>query len=124
MGLFNTVQFREDLPISFENDGFELTPEMREKYLQSKIRITNGQMRQRDKYFCKNASIFDVTGTKLSWGDIAPRDVTQMLGVYYILSEHKSYWNPDEASVKGWEFRKEDGSSEKTIQIQDLHLKI
>ena len=111
MGLYNTVQLREDLPPSFKNDGYELTPEMRAKYLESIIGVTNGQMRGRDEYFCKNGSIFDVTGTKLAWGDIAPRDVTQMLGVYYILSEHKSYWKLDEESVKGWNFRSDDSNS-------------
>ena len=111
MGLHDTVEFRDDLPLSFENDGFELTPDMRGKYLESIIGVTNGQMRARDKYFCKNASIFDVTGTKLVWGDVAPKDVEQMLGVYYILSEHKSFWKPEEEAVKGWEFRSKDPKS-------------
>lgn len=111
MGLHDTVQLREDLPNSFENDGFELSLEMITKYLESKIGIKNGQIRNRDKYFCKNGSIFDVTGTKLAWGDITPRDVEQMLGVYYILSEHKSYFKPDENAVKGWDFRSNDPNS-------------
>lgn len=111
MGLYDTVNLREDLPTSFENDGFELTPQMRAKYLESIIGIMNGQTRSRERYFCKNASIFDVTGTKLAWGDIAPADVVNMLGVYYILSEHKSFWKPDEEAVKGWKFRSEDPNS-------------
>jgi len=111
MGLYDTVLLRENLPLSFENDEYRLTPEMREKYLKSIIGVKNGQIRGRDEYFCKNASIFDVTGTKLVWGDIAPRDVTKMFGVYYILSQHKSYWKPDEEAVRGWKLKGEDPNS-------------
>jgi len=111
MGLYKTVTLREDLPLSFENDGFELTPEMGEKYKQTRITIQNGQIRSHLEYFCKNASIFDVTGTKIVWGDITPKDVEGMLGVYYILSEHKSFWRPDENAVKGWDFRSKDPNS-------------
>lgn len=111
MGLYNALQLRKDLPFSFEDDGYELTPEMRTKYSKSIIGVKNGQMRRIDECFCKNGSIFDVTGTKLTWGNIAPKDVTQMLGVYYILSEYKSFWKPDEEAVKGWNFRSEDPNS-------------
>ena len=111
MSLYDTVQLREDLPISFENDGYELTQEMVAKYLESIIEVTNGQIRKIDEYFCRNGSIFDVTGTKLAWGDIAPRDVAKMLGVYYILTEHKSYWEPDGEAAKGWTLRSEDPNS-------------
>lgn len=111
MGLHDTVQLRTDLPVSFENDGFELSPEMAGKYLESIVDVREGQMRNRDARFCKNASIFDVTGKKIVWGDIAPADVKRMKGVYYILSEHKSFWDPKESAVKGWNFRGEDPNS-------------
>lgn len=92
MGLYDTVPMKADLPSSFETDGYGLDLEMKLKYQQSKITLRDGQMRDRAQYFCKNASIFDLTGTKLGWGDIAPADVEKMMGVYYILSEMKSYW--------------------------------
>ena len=111
MGLFDTVKMNQDITSTFENDGFELTEEMIDKYKKSKITIKNGQIRSRDKYFCKNASIFDVTGMKLVWGDIEPNDVKDMQGVYYILSEHKSFWKIDETDVKGWNFRSKDPNS-------------
>lgn len=111
MGLHDTVKLREDLPTSFKDDEFTLTPEMIEKYKNSKISIQNGQIRSYSRYFCKNGSIFDVTGLKIVWGDIAPEDVKDMLGVYYILSEHKSFWKPDETAIKKSYFRRDDPNS-------------
>ena len=75
---------------TFENDGVELTPDMIEKYRNSTTRVANGQTLRSGEWFCKNASIFDVTGAKIAWGDIAPADVENMLGTYYILSQHRS----------------------------------
>ena len=70
MSLFDTVLFREDLPKSFRWDWlkFRMDDEMREKYKRSKIGITDGQIRSREQYFCKNASVFDVAGKKNSVG--------------------------------------------------------
>jgi len=96
MGLYNTVQLREDLPACFEYDNYSLTLEMQAKYLESRMGVIDGQVRERDEYFCKNASIFDLTGKKLAWGDITPQDVAEMRGVYYILSEYRSYWDRHE----------------------------
>ncbi len=108
MGLYNVVQMMDGLPESFENDSYTLDDKMIEKYKNSKIGIVNGQMRGSDERFCKNTSVFDVTGRKLVWGDIAPGDVEGMLGVYYLLSEHKSFWDPDKVAVKNWGPRSED----------------
>ena len=90
--LDNIVQLNENI-LSFENDGYELTEEMKEKYQKSKIKISNQQLISNDKRFCKNASIFDVTGLKIAWGDIAPEYVNEMFGIYYVLSEYKSLWD-------------------------------
>lgn len=100
MGLYNTLELRKDMPLTFENDGYELNIEMIERYRNSKMCIENGQMLPRETYFCKNVSIFDLTGTKIFWGDIAPEDVRNMMGIYYILTEHTSYWNPPKSAVK------------------------
>jgi hypothetical protein len=92
MRLDNVVKLDENIT-SFENDDYELTREMIERYERSKIKIAKGQIKYGDNRFCKNASIFDVAGNKITWGDIAADDVDEMKGVYYILSEYKSYWD-------------------------------
>jgi len=97
MGLFSSnIKFLDNLPTSFEDDNFILTSEMTEKYKKSRIKMEKGQVKPRKQRFCKNASIFDITGKKITWGDIAPEDVNEMMGVYYILSEEKSLWNKNE----------------------------
>ncbi|MEK6812372.1 MAG: hypothetical protein AABX76_02330 [Nanoarchaeota archaeon] len=118
MSLFDTVLFREDLPKSFRWDWlkFRMDDEMREKYKRSKIGITDGQIRSREQYFCKNASVFDVAGKKIAWGDVAPLDVKMMEGVYYILSEYKSFWHVPEKGTKEWSFRSKDPNSKSRFQ--------
>ncbi len=101
MGLCECIEFTQGLPDSFEDDTFSLTNEMQEKYKNSVITIVDGQMGTRP-YFCKNASIFDVAGRKICWGNIGPNDVKQMKGVYYILSEGSSFWNADPQEVNGY----------------------
>lgn len=93
MGLFNTVKFNDDLPENFLNDKYQWNIEMRNKYLESKIKSEPGQILSREKMFCKNASIFDLTGLKIWWGDLCPNDVIYLKGIYYILSEYKSFSN-------------------------------
>ena len=90
MGLYDTVELMEDLPESFLDDGYEMSQEMIRKYLESDIRITDGQERNNAERFCKNASVYDVSGVRIAWGDIAPGDVKGMLGVYYVLSQRRS----------------------------------
>jgi len=90
--LDNIIQLDENIT-SFENDKYELNEEMKEKYSKSKIKISSQQLIIKDKRFCKNASIFDVTGLKIAWGDIALEYVNEMFGIYYVLSEYKSYWD-------------------------------
>ena len=107
MGLEDKIQWKDDLR-SFEDDGYEMTDEMIEKYTKTVITIVNGQTRSRGEYFCKNASIFEVSGIKVAWGDISPKDVESMLWVYYILSEHKSYWDVDKEAVKKYNFKPQD----------------
>lgn len=116
MGLYDTVELRNDLQISFENDGFEITNEMIEKYRSSKLCIDNGQVLPRQIYFCKNASVFDLTGTKIVWGDIAPEDVKNMMGVYYILTEHTSYWKPPKYAVRLEQKNGEDPNSNSSFR--------
>ncbi len=99
MGLYD-INLRIDLPSSFEHDGLVLTPEIMEKYKRSTITLQNGQILEECTRFCKNASIFDLTGTKIVWGDFGPKDVEEMLGVYYVLSEHKSYLDVPKEAVK------------------------
>jgi hypothetical protein len=74
--------------------------------------MRQGQILPRGRMFCKNASVFDVTGRKLVWGDIGPDDVKEMYGVFYLLSEHSSYWNPVERDVITWGPRSDDPFSE------------
>lgn len=120
MGLHDVVKMREDLPNNFRwdwiNPKYRLNAKMAEEYKNSVIGVTNGQLRSSEERFCKNASIFDVTGTKIAWGDVAPLDVKLMKGVYYILSEHRSFWHPSENRVKGWSFRKRDPNSRSPFQ--------
>ena len=99
---------------NFKDDGFELIPFMTSEYNRSLIKIKNGQLRTSSERFCKNASIFDLNGTKICWGDITPNDVENMCGVYYILSELKSYWMVDKDQIK---------SSKKGSNIFDPHRK-
>jgi|SRR3989344_8772874 len=108
MGLYDAVQLRNDLPLSFENDGFDLTPEVMEKYKRAEISLLEGQMLAGDTRFCKNGSIFDLTGTKIVWGDFGPKDVERMLGVYYVLTEHTSYWTVPKEAVKVHKLHHED----------------
>jgi len=100
MGLYNTIKFDETLPISFYDDLYEWNLQMRDKYSKSKIKSKLGQILSRDKLFCKNASIFDLIGTKIWWGDLGQKDVEDLKGVYYILSEHKSFWNVPKDVIK------------------------
>jgi hypothetical protein len=98
---------------SFLNDGYVLDDEMRQKYRRSRITMRQGQILPRSRMFCKNSSVFDVTGRKLIWGDIGPDDVKEMFGVYYILSEHSSFWSPvekDDISTR-WSPRSDDSFS-------------
>jgi len=84
----------------FADDRYVMAEGMAAKYRFSKEAIPpRGNLRPRETMLFKNVSIFDITGTKITWGDIAPEDVRMMLGVYYILSEHKSFWNPPENAV-------------------------
>jgi len=111
MGFYDTITLRTDLPDTFENDGYILDEEMNKKYSRSRIKIRNGQVRDGREFFWKNLSVFDVRGMKLAWGDIAPRDVDEMFGAYYLLSEYKSFWSPDDEFVKGWGQRSVDPNS-------------
>ena len=116
MDVFAIVPEDEGLKeaLSFVDDGYVLDDEMLERYRRSRITIHQGQILPRSRMFCKNASVFDVTGGKLIWGDIGPDDVKQMFGVYYILSEHASFWNPVEkdATSTRWTLRSDDPFSE------------
>lgn len=110
MNVFALVPEDENLKeiASFKDDRYILDDEMRARYMRSKITMRPGQILPRSRMFCKNVSIFDVTGRKLIWGDIGPDDVRAMYGVYYVLSEHTSFWSPIGEDVKGWDFRSED----------------
>jgi len=91
---------RTDYTEPFVNDGYKLTASMIEKYRISQNSFPpRGNLRPWETMLFKNVSIFDVTGAKITWGDIAPEDVEGMLGVYYILSEHISFWDPPKKAV-------------------------
>jgi len=100
MGLYDTIEFNEELGNSFVNDGYGWDIKMRNNYLESKLISDSGQILPRDEMFCKNASIFDLTGTKIWWGDISSKDVKKLKGIYYILSEHKSFWDVPKNFIK------------------------
>jgi hypothetical protein len=114
MDVFAIVPEDESLKdaVSFVDDGYVLDEEMLQKYRRSRIPTRQGQILPRSRMFCKNASVFDVSGRKLIWGDIGPDDVKQMFGVYYIMSEHSSFWNPVEEDVTRWTPRSDDPFSE------------
>ena len=114
MDVFVTLPEDESLKEagSFANDGYVLDDEMLEKYRRSRITMRQGQILTRRKMFCKNASVFDVSGRKIVWGDIGQDDVKEMYGVYYILSEHSSFWSPVVQDVKDWSRRSDDPLSE------------
>ena len=94
--------------VSFVDDGFVLDADMLKKYQRSRITMRQGQLLPRNRMFIKNASVFDVSGRKLTWGDIGPADVVEMFGVYYLLSEHTSFWSPVERDVTIWSPRSDD----------------
>ena len=75
MDVFATVPEDESLKDagSFADDGYVLNDEMLEKYRRTRITMRRGQILPRSKMFCKNASIFDVSGRKIIWGDIGYR---------------------------------------------------
>ena len=114
MDVFATVPEDESLKDteSFVDDGYVLDDEMLEKYRRARITMCQGQILPRNKMFCKNASVFDVSGRKLVWGDIGGDDVKEMYGVYYILSEHSSFWSPVVQDVNDWSRRSDDPFSE------------
>lgn len=99
----------------FFDDGYTLTPEMIGKYKASNETIPHrgALIRERSFRLFKNVSIFDVTGYKVTWADIAPFSVEKMLGVYYLLSEHKSFWNIPKEVVKVHKIR---GSGENPFE--------
>lgn len=85
----------------FWDDGYTLNLEMTEKYKASSEYIPRrGGIRPRFLRLFKNVSIFDVTGFKVTWSDISPFDVEKMLGVYYVLSEYRSFWHIPKAAVR------------------------
>ena len=96
MDVFKIVPENESLKDaeSFVDDGYELDSIMLMKYQRTRITMRQGQILPRSRMYCKNASVFDLSGRKIIWGDIGPDDVKQMFGVYYIMSEHASFWNP------------------------------
>ena len=114
MDVFAIVPEDESLKdaVSFVDDGYVLDEEMLQKYRRSRITMRQGQILPRSRMFCKNASVFDVSGRKLIWGDIGPEDVKQMFGVHYIMSEHASFWKPVEKDVTRWTPRSDDPFSE------------
>ena len=97
---------------SFANDGYALDSLMLKKYRLTRITMSQGQILPRSRMFCKNSSVFDLFGRKIIWGDIGPDCVRQMFGVYYILSEHTSFWNPVEKNAARWSPRSDDPFSQ------------
>lgn len=66
--------------------------------------LTNGNIRLSNKdRLGKNLSLFREDGTKAYWGDLAKQDLGKFkgLGRFYVLSEHKSYWDVPEESILG-----------------------
>jgi hypothetical protein len=110
MDVFTIIQEDESLKDaeSFVTDGYVLDTEMLQKYRRSSITMRQGQILPRNKMFCKNASIFDISGIKIIWGDLGPDDVKNMYGVYYVMSEHSSFWSPVQKDVTMWSPRSDD----------------
>jgi hypothetical protein len=131
MDVFVMVPEDESLKnaVSFVDDGYVIDEEMLQKYRRSRITMRQGQILPRSKMFCKNASIFDVSGRKLVWGDIGLDDVREMYGVYYILTEHTSFWSPAEQDVNGWSRRSDDPFSKSSCrqflpELEPIQFKI
>jgi hypothetical protein len=118
MDAFAIVTEEESLKdaTSFSDDGYLLDDEMLEKYRHSRITMRQGQILPPSRMFVKNASIFDLSGKKLVWGDIGAADVKEMYGVYYILSEHASFWSPVEKDVTRWSPRSDDPFSQSSYR--------
>jgi len=72
--------------------------------VEARFPLINGNIRPNNKdRLGKNLSLFREDGTKAYWGDLAKRDLCRLkgLGRFYVLSEHKSYWEvPKEAVLK------------------------
>jgi len=103
---------RTDLAQDLVHDGYTLTEEMIKKYRESQGAIPIlGAIRPPAVRILKNVSIFDLSGRKITWGDLAAEDVKDMQGVYYVLSEYKSFWNPPDAYVKGYSPTSDDPNS-------------
>lgn len=113
---------RLDFFDSFVDDGYVLTEEIKEKYRASKEAIPfNGGIWPHFLRLFKNVSIFDVTGLKLTWSDISPMAVEKMLGVYYVLSEYRSFWRIPKNAVKIYKLRGSDPNPFSTFSIfEDL----
>src|SRR3989338_8260981 len=107
MGLESQIEIlsEEQLnPSNIVSDGYVMSDEMLDKYKQSTIESPEGQLLPVGRRYRKNASIFDVRGIKIWWGDICPDDVRRLKGVYYVLSQSNSYMSvPEEAIIK-WNF--------------------
>ena len=118
MDVFKIVAEDESLKDaeSFVNDGYVLDTLMLKKYRRTRITMRQGQILPRSSMFCKNASVFDLSGRKIIWGDIGPDDVKQMVGVYYIMSEHTSFWNPVEKDATSWSPRSDDTFSQSSYR--------
>lgn len=87
MGLLDTVQLREDIPSTFENDGYKLNADLYRKYKMSRIKIGKDQTDEGECLY-KGADIFDVRGLRVAHGNVTDSNIDHMLGVYYILPEY------------------------------------
>lgn len=70
--------------------------------MEARFPLIDGNIRPNNKdRLGKNLSLFREDGAKAYWGDLAKRDLGKLkgLGLFYVLSEHKSYWNAPKESV-------------------------
>ncbi len=58
--------------------------------------INPGQIKDEKGRIMRNASIFAPEGNKITWGDFNEGDIKDMKGVFFVLSEHDSYWKVSE----------------------------
>lgn len=116
---WTAVNVDSHFEVPFLGDGYTYNEQMRAQYEASAPLLPPpGLYLKHQEILFKNVSIFDLTGRKLTWGDIRPEDVLGMKGVYYVLSQHKSFFDvpQDENISPEWDFRSEDQYSESTLR--------
>lgn len=88
MELEYIAKMNPNLPDSFANDGYKWNEEMERKYFESEFSTRPGKILVRPKLKpgLKNVALFDLTGVEIWHGDLEPKNVAKLKGVYYLFS--------------------------------------